>query len=505
MKNIFEKINQLDGVSGKIAFQKGTIYADKNLLNLHFISDFTVSVKLVDQIERLILNELPSTFKFVSCSFEKVVTDKDLVLKRVGEFFYEHHKAICAFINPNKSEFEKTGYDVKLKIYVDTTCVDYVKDKNIISELKEYLETCFVETFNIAVCDMGSCAVDTELLNQAQETPQVFKRQPRTFKVDEVTRLFDNDDNRVCTYISDSKEILGEAYFAGKITRLEERKTKTDKPFYVIEINDRTASISGMVFPTKANLPKMLRLEVGSEIIVRGEFAMRGEYRNFTIKNINLCIFPTNFVPQERQSRPCPENYTVVFPKPMVIETQDNFLEQNTVPECFIGREFVVFDLETTGVEHDDKITEIGAVRLVDGIATEYFSTLVNPEKNIPQEVQDLTGITNEMVKDAPTFERVCGDFYKFCRGTTLVAHNIEFDSRFVKNQGAAIDYYFDNPLMDTLFLARETLKGMSNYKLNTLCEKFGIQFNHHRAYSDAYATSQLFIEIIRKRGDLPF
>lgn len=505
MKNIINKINQLDGVAGKIIVKSGSISLAQKSLNLHLIADFTVSVKLVEQIEKLILSELPSTFKLVNCSVEKVVTDKDFVLKSVSDFLFDSHKAICGFVDTAKSEFVKNGYDAAVKIYVDSTCCAYVKEKQILQEIKEDLESNFVENFTVTVCDNGSCAADTDLLEAPVPAPTVFKRQPRTLKVDDVTRLFDNDDNRVCTYISDSKEILGEAYFAGTITRIEERKTKTDKSFYIIEINDRTASISGMVFPSKDKLPKMLRLEVGTEIIVRGEFAMRGEYRNFTIKSINLCTFPTNFVPQERQSRPCPENYTVVFPKPMVVETQDNFLEQKTIPECFIGREFVVFDLETTGIEHDDKITEIGAVRLIDGVVTEYFSTLINPQKNIPQEVQDLTGITNEMVKDAPTFEQVCGDFFKFCKGTTLVAHNIEFDSRFIKNQGAAIDYYFDNPLMDTLFLARETLKGMSNYKLNTLCDKFGIKFNHHRAYADAYATSQLFVEIIRKRGDLPF
>ena len=109
------------------------------------------------------------------------------------------------------------------------------------------------------------------------------------------------------------------------------------------------------------------------------------------------------------------------------------------------------------------------------------------------------------MVAEAPSFEEVCPDFYKFCYGSTLVAHNIEFDSRFLKTESAPLDYYYDNRQLDTLALARECITGVANYKLNTLCDKFGIVFRHHRAYSDALATAELLIEIIRIRGDLPF
>ena len=200
-----------------------------------------------------------------------------------------------------------------------------------------------------------------------------------------------------------------------------------------------------------------------------------------------------------------PDNYRLVRPQPLVIEKQDNFLEEKTIPECFTGRTFVVFDFETTGTDFDDKITEIGAVKVIDGKLTEYFTTLINPHKHIPADVVSITGIDDEMVSTAPDFEDVCPDFYKFCHDATLVAHNIEFDSRFLKNQSAPLDYYYDNPQLDTLALARECIYGVANYKLNTLCDKFGIVFRHHRALSDAIATAELLIEIIRERGSLPF
>ncbi|MBO7368882.1 MAG: 3'-5' exonuclease, partial [Clostridia bacterium] len=214
---------------------------------------------------------------------------------------------------------------------------------------------------------------------------------------------------------------------------------------------------------------------------------------------------PENFVPVEREKRKVANNYSFVSPKPVELEEQDNFLIDKSAPECFKGRTFVVFDLETTGTDFDDKITEIGAVKIVDGKFTERFTTLINPGKHIPKDVAELTGIDDDTVKDALSYEKVCADFYKFCYGATLIGHNVEFDIRFVRNQSKPLDYIFDNPLMDTLAIAREVVYGVANYKLNTLCEKFGIKFRHHRAYSDAFATAELFIELIRIRKSLPF
>ena len=164
----------------------------------------------------------------------------------------------------------------------------------------------------------------------------------------------------------------------------------------------------------------------------------------------------------------------------------------------------MVLDLETTGTSvTDDRITEIGAVRLVDGKVTEKFSTMVNPERKIPEIVVELTGITDDMVANAPTFAEVAGDIYKFCYGSIIVAHNIGFDYPFLKNMSKPSGYLYANRGIDTLALSRELLT-LPNNKLNTVCEHFGIEFLHHRAYSDALATAQMFIELVRLKGEFP-
>lgn len=95
-------------------------------------------------------------------------------------------------------------------------------------------------------------------------------------------------------------------------------------------------------------------------------------------------------------------------------------------------------------------------------------------------------------------------DFFKFTRGATLVAHNADFDVKFIKTQSKPFDYYYDNPVIDSCQFSRDTVPGLSNYKLNTVCDHFGIKFLHHRALSDAYATAEMFIELVKIKKTLP-
>ena len=108
------------------------------------------------------------------------------------------------------------------------------------------------------------------------------------------------------------------------------------------------------------------------------------------------------------------------------------------------------------------------------------------------------------MVKDAPTFEQAMPDFYKFCTGCTLVGHNVVgFDFKFVDYYCSTLGYILERKLIDTIPLSQELLF-LSNYKLNTVADKFNITFNHHRAIDDALATAKIFIELIRLKKSLP-
>lgn len=161
--------------------------------------------------------------------------------------------------------------------------------------------------------------------------------------------------------------------------------------------------------------------------------------------------------------------------------------------------EYVIFDLETTGFyPGKDGITEIGAVKIKNGEIIDNFSTFVNPERHIPQEVTSLTGITDEMVAEAPKFKQALPKFLTFIGDAVLVAHNADFDMRFIRYFCKEMDREVNNTVLDTLELGRVLLTDLKNYKLNTLAKELGVKLeNHHRAVDDALATAKIFMEFI--------
>ncbi len=159
---------------------------------------------------------------------------------------------------------------------------------------------------------------------------------------------------------------------------------------------------------------------------------------------------------------------------------------------------FVVFDLETTGFSADkDSIIEIGAVKLKDGNISERFGTFVNPQRPIPGNITELTGIDDAMVLDAPDIDTAVRQFYDFIGDAVLVAHNARFDVSFLKNaaERAGLEYSFAS--LDTLELSRALVSDIKNYKLDTLCKHFEVKLgNHHRAVDDAGATAEICLKL---------
>ncbi len=164
-----------------------------------------------------------------------------------------------------------------------------------------------------------------------------------------------------------------------------------------------------------------------------------------------------------------------------------------------LDADFVVFDIETTGFSPiKNKIIEIGAVKVSDGKVVDRFSTFVNPDVPIPFEIEKLTGISDEMVMDAPMIEVILPQFLSFCEGSVLVAHNASFDMSFIlenaRRQGLSTEYTY----VDTLTIARVLLPGQAKHTLDAVAKTLNISLeNHHRAVDDAEATAQIFVKFI--------
>ena len=167
---------------------------------------------------------------------------------------------------------------------------------------------------------------------------------------------------------------------------------------------------------------------------------------------------------------------------------------------------YVVFDIETTGFSaSQDKIIEIGAVKVIDGVITEKFSSFVNPEIPIPFEIEKLTGIQDDMVLDAPKIEEVLPKFLEFCGQAVMVAHNASFDMSFIFQNARTQGIAFNPTILDTVAIARVLLPNLNRYKLDTVAKALNISLeNHHRAVDDAGATAEIFasfVKMLRERG----
>lgn len=164
-----------------------------------------------------------------------------------------------------------------------------------------------------------------------------------------------------------------------------------------------------------------------------------------------------------------------------------------------LDQEFVVFDIETTGFyARKDKITEIGAIRIRNNEIVDSFSALVNPERLIPTEVVELTGITDDMVRNEPTIDQVLPRFMEFVNGAVLVAHNAKFDTSFIFSSCDDLGIPYSPIVVDTLALSRHLLKDLKKHKLNIVAKYLDIKLEgHHRAVNDAEATARIFLKFL--------
>ena len=166
-----------------------------------------------------------------------------------------------------------------------------------------------------------------------------------------------------------------------------------------------------------------------------------------------------------------------------------------------IDGEYCVLDLETTGLSfRTEKITEVGIIKIRNGEVIDEFECFVNPEKPIPQEVVEVTHITDDMVKDAETIDKVIPKIIDFIGDSVLVAHNADFDIGFLKHNFAEYGYSLDNTYIDTLRLAKVIFPDMKRYKLGLIADKLDIVVEvAHRALDDVKTLVAVFNVMIQK------
>lgn len=448
--------------------------------------------------------------KLFGCAVEisKLSPDCAMVKAKIEEAVTLNFKALSATIGKDDISVAKTDGGFNYTVSVMPSLVS----NGICDAVTRYLKKCYCGEFYGACIENGKSAQDIQVEERHENVE--YEIPVRKFEINNFSFIEGTEKPATAVYLSDLNFESEKVVVCGRIEDVRERTytnaKNQEKVYYVYTINDNTATFRVTYFTRMKSVDKIRALKVGDSIVCTGKSELYKGFIRFTANQIDYGGVPENFVPQKRRSKPVPEYYTCVSPQPFTDMSQTDMFTDSAVPDCLKGKSFVVFDLETTGLNSSpssgnmDKIIEIGAFKIKDGIICESFTTFINPQKKLSEEIVALTGISQSMVENAPTDEQAMPDFFKFCYGSVLVGHNIAgFDFKFVEYYCARLGYMLERKIIDTIPLSQELLF-ISNYKLNTVADKFGITFNHHRAVDDALVTAKIFIELIKLKKSLP-
>lgn len=342
----------------------------------------------------------------------------------------------------------------------------------------------------------------------------------------------------------------------GDVFDVEERITRDGKKFILaICITDYTSSIKLKVFDDIANKKQFADIKKGMTIVVRGGVEYDKYDRDINIKPRSIVsvkkIEKVDDAPIKRVELHCHTSMSAMdamapigdivdkvakwgqsaiavtdhgvaqaFPEAMYAEKKardinpdfkilygvEGYYVDDMIPivqgsgDGKIEDDIIVFDLETTGLSPSkERITEIGAVKIRGGEIVDKFGSFVNPEMAIPAKITELTGISNQMVADAPSEKQAVEDFLEFCgENIVLVAHNASFDMSFLNAAMSRCGIERKILVVDTLVLARAMYPEMKKFKLNILADKLGVkQESHHRADDDARVLGEIFLKML--------
>ena len=384
-----------------------------------------------------------------------------------------------------------------------------------------------------------------------------FKKKPKYS--DDPTLLYGRNCDGELMEIKDIYDEIGEVVVHGQITFLETREIRNEKTIIIFHITDFTDTISCKIFVRNEQLPDILDgLKKGKFYRIKA-VAMYDKFDHEIALGSVAGIKAITDFREKRQDTSMEKRvelhlHTVMSDNDSVVQIKDIVnrayewghpavaitdhgvlqgfpiarhayedlkLKEDDPFKIIYGVEgyfvddlgdliidskgqslmdsYVVFDIETTGFNSvNDRIIEIGAVRVIGGEIKETFSEFVNPECPIPYKITQLTTITDGMVKDAGTIEEILPQFLKFCEGSVLVAHNAGFDTGFIHENAKRLNLPYDYTVVDTLGLARCLMGHLGKFTLDNICKHLNIILEtHHRAVDDATATGKIFVEFI--------
>ena len=486
-----------------------SLFRDAHTVRIDLVTEKTFSADDEDRARGIARSFVPEEFE-CKLAISKLTPDEKMVARTIKQAVERCSKALSSLLTDEDIHVERTsdGFFFTLSVIAGTA---YSSD--VIDRIIAVLSATYCGKFT-GKCVRSDKKIDSIHIDEEHENIE-YDIPVRTFHIAGFQPLESDKLRDTAVYLSDVNYESEEVVVCGIVEDIEERtyNRKSDgqqRAYFAITLNDTTALMRLTYFARKSTIEKIRKIRPGDGIVCTGKTEIyRGAVR-YTARYIDRGAMPEGFVPVKRASKPAPKYYTTVEPEPYTDFTQSDIFTKPDLPACLKNNTFVVLDLETTGLNSSpsggnmDKIIEIGAYKIIGGEIKESFSTFVNPGGRLSEEIIKLTGITQDMVAGAPSYIQVMPDFFKFCQGSYLVGHNIAgFDYKFIDYYCAKLGYHLERKVFDTIPLAQELLY-LSNYKLNTVADHFGITFNHHRAVDDALVTAKIFIELIKIKKSLP-
>ncbi len=532
------------------------------LASAQAIDSGVLSDRVKADIIKEVVNLVPDEITF-AIKYTKVFADEETVRVILTQALKKYIGIAVSMIKPEDVSVVVNDYVIDIKIKAQKAYSSMIKTEDVKEKIVDYLNENFVENINFEVvekyisdeekkkiaekslktvenagfsCDIkvnedGTIKEDendvfSDLIDPFEDTIVIYG-EARQIKATALENLVGKAYMNVLPmYISDIKDTMESATVCGRVIGLEKReyrnknygldlpkggrfkKNTTDEklPMYTFTIDDTTDKLAVVYFAKDTTVNAIdLSLRDEKSVVISGKLNERNGAKQIMVDKMWLADVDYSTIKTELPQKSASKNYYLVHPEKYYEESQGSISEllsgTKEVAPYLKGKSFVVFDFETTGLDVQHcMVVQLGSYKIVDGKIVETFNTLINPCCHIPEATSAIHGIYDKDVLNAPEFKEVLPDFFKFTRGATLVGHNAcGYDLPILTRLSKESGYNFDNPVLDTLILAKQYYR-LPSYKLENLAKHFNITLdNAHNADFDAIATAKLFIILAEK------
>ncbi len=521
------------GAFPMLKFHSATYQKAARKLVVRFMIEAGEAKNFHDEQRKKVADIVAAMFKGIDSEVQYIRTyaDEETVRTRIYAFFNEKNRMVYRYLGDDTVKVKVESDGIKVDLYFDTPTADFLEAGSLPEHLSEWLYYSFNPPSFVAVHRTGMPEKGSEEDDKV-ETAVFSGFSARLVDITVKEKIYERGNiggiRQKPGYVADLTAPSEMAVVCGKVSGLSVREYRNKKfdpsapkkqpemlQMVRFSLDDTTGLMECVCFPTPAKVPDLEKIQNGDTVVCLGKAGLSAHTGaiSVAVNAVFRCEIDYDSL-KVVNTRPVPSKYRCIKPEayvaPEVLKSSliayaeddgEKKRGEDTVPRGLLGKTFVVFDFEATDANMSAVPIELAALKIVDGVPTETFGSLLDPGIPIPAKITSITSITDSMVEGKPSIIDVLPDFYKFTRGAVLVGHNVDgYDFPLLRKYADKEGYLFDNETCDTLLLARRYIGEVHRFSLEELTKHFGIYHaNAHRAMADVYATADL-LKILYRR-----